>query len=256
MAACEGVEGDSVDSRGESSTLAGGGDGRENRGMAIKVVAFDVYDTLARWPEGRVEPIEVARLLGRFGVEISYQAYEAARQGVMFFDGAKRPIEGWIDFLALTFAKMGAKVSVDLIASVAAMCESRNRMEVFPDALGAVEAVKAAGLTACAFTTLPRFMFRHGGEAILSRLDHYFDAAATGYAKGHPRFYARVTELLGVRPEEILCVGDDLICDVELPQAAGWRAVWLDRKGSGNESTEYQRANTLVNLSQFWSHDS
>lgn len=255
MAAWEGTDGDSEDSWGESWSLAGGGDGRENRGMAIKVVAFDVYDTLARWPEGRVEPIEVARLLGRFGVEISYQAYEAARQGVMFFDGAKRPIEGWIDFLALTFAKMGAKVSVDLIASVAAMYESRNRMEVFADALGAVEAVKAAGLKACTFTTLPRFMFRHGGEAILSRLDHYFDAAATGYAKGHPRFYRRMTEMLGVKPEEILCVGDDLICDVELPQAAGWRAVWLDRMGAGNESTEYQKANTLVNLSQLWSHD-
>lgn len=246
MAAHLGVDGDFERWWGESSSLAGGGDGCENRGMAIKVVAFDVYDTLARWPEGRVEPIEVQRLLGRFGVEMSYQAYEAARQGVMFFDGAKRPIEGWIDFLALTFAKMGAKVSVDLIASVAAMYKSRNRMEVYQDALGAVEAVKGAGLVACAFTTLPRFIFQRGGEALLARLDHYFDAATTGYAKGHPQFYARVTEMLGVRPEEILCVGDDLICDVELPQAAGWRAVWLDRSGGQRENAAGARRITTL----------
>lgn len=222
--------------------------------MAIKVVAFDVYDTLARWPAGRVASIEVQRLLARYGVEISYQAYEAARQGVMFFDGAKRALEGWVDFLALVFARMGAKVSEDLIASVAAMYASRNRMEVLEDALPAVEAVKRAGLTACAFTTLPRFMFREGGEAVLARLDHYFDAAATGYAKGHPAFYRRITEMLGVRAEEILCVGDDLICDVELTKAAGWRAVWLDRKGAGKKSDAAgsERITTLDELTSYF----
>lgn len=222
--------------------------------MAIKVVAFDVYDTLAKWPAGRVEAIELQRLLARYGVEISYQAYEAARQGVMFFDGAKRAIEGWVDFLALTFARMGAKVSEDLIVSVAAMYASRNRMEVFADALPAVEAVKRAGLVVCAFTTLPRFMFREGGEAVLATLDHYFDAAATGHAKGHPQFYARVTEMLDVKAEEILCVGDDLICDVELTKAAGWRAVWLDRKGAGDAASAagLERIGTLGELMRYF----
>lgn len=203
----------------------------DNGDMAIKVAAFDVYGTLACWPDDRVQPIEVQQLLGRYGIEISYQAFEAARQGVLFFDAVRRPIEGWMDFLALAFARMEARIPVDLIAELAHLHESRNRMELLPEAEGTVDAAKQAGLVTCAFTTLPKFMLADGGQAILRNLDHYFDAAATGFAKGHPAFYRRVTELLGVRPDEILCVGDDPICDVLLPQASGWQAVWLRRPG-------------------------
>ncbi len=204
--------------------------------MPVRVVAFDVYDTLAQWPVGRVQPIEVQRLLGRFGIEISYQAFEAARQAVFFFDCPKREILGWTDYLALVFARMGVRVSVDLLASIAAMYESRNDMEILTDAVKAIEGARAAGMTTCAFTTLPRFMIGRQKHELLSRLDHYFDAAATGFAKGHPAFYRRITELLDVSPREILAVGDDPICDVELPREAGWQAVLLDRCSSLVES--------------------
>jgi FMN phosphatase YigB (HAD superfamily) len=199
--------------------------------MAIRVIAFDVYDTLARWPVGRVHPIEVQRLLGRFGIEISYQAFEAARQAVFFFDCPKREILGWMDYLALLFARMDVMVSMDLMASIAWMYEERNNMEIFPDAIEAIEAARKAGLKTCAFTTLPRFMIGRRKHELLSRLDHYFDAAATGFAKGHPAFYRRIPELVGLAPDELLAVGDDPICDVELPKEAGWKVVWLDRDG-------------------------
>lgn len=201
----------------------------ENGGMSVKVVAFDVYDTLARWPVGRVQPIEVQRLLGRFGIEISYQSFEAARQAVFFFDSPKREIVGWTDYLALVFARMGFSVPLDLLTCVAAEYESRNNMEILPDAVPALEAAKSAGLTTCAFTTLPRFMIGLRKHEVLLRLDHYFDATATGFAKGHPAFYRRITELLGVAPNEILAVGDDSICDVELPRELGWEALLLNR---------------------------
>lgn len=202
--------------------------------MDTRVVLFDVYGTLACWPPGRMLPIDVQRLLDRFGVRISYQAFEAARQSVMFLDGTKRPIEGWTDFLALVFARMGVSLSIDLLTSVAAEYESRHRMQLHPEASSSVQAVKATGRVLGAFTTLPRFMFAHGGGGVLRELDHYFDAALVGHAKGHPDFYHRITELLGVEPAEILCVGDDPTCDVELPAAAGWRAVLLDRETTGD----------------------
>ena len=100
----------------------------KDNAMKSKAVAFDVYDTLARWPDSRVQPIEVQRLLARFGVNISYQAFEAARQAVFFFTCPKREIQGWTDFLALVFDYMGAAVSLDLLASLTAMYEARNNM--------------------------------------------------------------------------------------------------------------------------------
>src|SRR5262245_41208950 len=113
--------------------------------MAVRVIAFDVYDTLARWPVGRVQPIEVQRLLGRFGIDISYQAFEAARQAVFFFDCPKREILGWMDYLALIFARMEILVPMDLMASIAGMYEERNSMEILPDAIEMIEAAKKAG---------------------------------------------------------------------------------------------------------------
>jgi FMN phosphatase YigB (HAD superfamily) len=196
----------------------------------IRAIAFDVYDTLAHWPQARVQPIEVQRLLGRFGVDISYQAFEGARQAAFYFDCPKREITGWTDFLALVFHRMGLSISLDLIAGVAAMYESRNDMELFPDAVPAMESARAAGLITCAFTTLPKFMLGRRGHEILSRLDHYFDASALGLPKGDRRFYERITQRLGIAPAEILAVGDDPICDVELPKEAGWRAVLLTRE--------------------------
>lgn len=221
--------------------------------MAVKVIAFDVYDTLARWPVGRVQPIEVQRLLGRFGIEIGYQAFEAARQAVFFFDCPKREILGWTDYLALVFARMGVMVPLDLIVSVAAEYESRNHMEILPDAVEAIEAAKRAGMVTCAFTTLPRFMIGLRKHELLSRLDHYFDAATTGHAKGHPAFYRRITELLGARPGEILAVGDDPICDVELPRGAGWETVWLDRRVSHIGAAAKRQA-TIKSLQELAAH--
>lgn len=210
--------------------------------MAIKVVAFDVYETLARWPAGRVQSIEVQQILGRFGIEISYQAYEAARQSVLFFDAVKRRIEGWTDWFALVFARMGVMISTDLLADLTALHEARCRMEVFADAIPAIEAARAAGLRTCAFTTLPEFFLVHGGNEVRKRLDDYFDGAAVGYPKGHPAYYRRIPEFLGVMPGEILAVGDDPICDVALPREAGWQAVQMDRKNV--------RANDASNIIQ------
>ena len=221
--------------------------------MAIRVVAFDVYGTLGRWAPGGVEPIEVQRLLTRFGIEISYEAYETARRAVMFFDSPKRPIVGWTDYLALLFARMNVAVSTDLLVSVSNMYETRHRFDLFSDALPAIEAARTGGMITCAFTTLPRFMVDGTGQGISARLHHYFDASAIGQPKGHPAFYRRIVERLGVAPSEILAVGDDSICDVELAIEAGWRVVLLDRD-SKNTSAEAAQTEVIKSLAELPKH--
>src|SRR2546426_181189 len=64
--------------------------------MSIRAVAFDIHGTLAYPADGRVRAIEVQRLLQGFGLSISFQAYEAARQAVLFLDAARRPLVGWM----------------------------------------------------------------------------------------------------------------------------------------------------------------
>lgn len=197
--------------------------------MNAQVVAFDVYNTLAHLPENPVRPIEVQEVLERFGVPSSYQAIEAARQFVFCFDAPKREIHGYVDFLALQFDHMGLSVNLDVIESIAAMYDKRNSMILFDEALPAIDAAKAKGMKVVAFTTLPRFMLGRAGDALLPKLDHYFDAATTGYPKGDPRFYEAITKAVGVPPAAICCIGDDSIGDCQLPQRAGWQPTWLNR---------------------------
>ena len=198
--------------------------------MPIKAVAFDVYGTLGEWPSNRVQSIEVQRLLERFGIHISYQVFDAARQATLFLDTLKRPIQGWVDFLALIFARMEVRVSTDLLESIAAMYRERGDFAFFDDVLPALTSIKALGVRTCAFTTLPKFMLGRTAGPVLAQLDHYFDAAAAGFAKGDARYYQRICELLGVRADEIASVGDDEMCDCQLPQQSGWRVWQLVRR--------------------------
>ncbi len=217
--------------------------------MGISAVAFDVHGTLVRWPDGRVSAPEIQEMLERYGVPISPAAWEAARQAVFVLDAPKREIHGYVDFLALQFARMEARVSLDLIESVAAKHEARDRMVLFPDALPAVRAAKDRGLATCAFTTLPRFMLGPEAGRLMPLLDHYFDCSAIGLAKGDRRFCERVTERLGVDPASILCVGDDPIGDCLVPARAGWKAVLLDRSGRYADRNAGQIA-TIRSLSE------
>jgi len=221
----------------------------ENVAMAVEVVAFDVHGTLLHWPENRVHGLEVQRLLGRYGIPISYQALEAARQAFFFLDAPRREINSQVDFLALQFDRMGLTVSLDLIESIAAMQDARDGMVAYPDAIPAIRAAREAGKKTCAFTTLPRFMLgrNEDGAEILRLLDPYFDISAVGHAKGDPRFYTRITESLGVDPDRILAVGDDPTCDCLLPEEAGWGRVLLNRDGKKTDG-EFGSVATIGSL--------
>jgi len=204
---------------------------RCTKAMPIRAVAFDVYNTLVHRAGPRVQPIDVQRRLGEFGIHFGFEAYEAARRSVLFIDGAKRPITGWIDFLALLFARLGHHLSTDLLADLAALHHQRDPLFAHDDALPTIIAAKSMGLATCAFTSLPQFMAAPGIHTLRPHLDHYFDAAACGASKGDVRFYQAISARLALRTNEIACVGDEPLGDCELPAEQGWHPVLLDRDG-------------------------
>lgn len=220
-----------------------------NTAMTIKVVAFDVNGTLMQWPRNRVQAWEVQQLLADFGIPISYQAFKAARAGVFAFVTPKREIEGWTDFLALLFAQAGVPVSTDLLACLTAMYESRDQMELFPEACATLDIVRGFGVKTCTFTTLPRFMLDPSAGELQRRLDDYFNCSSVGQLKGDPRFYQGITARLGVQPAEILCVGDDWIGDCLIPRQVGWQAILLDRHAK-NANVQAGQLATITTLAE------
>ena len=105
---------------------------------------------------------------------------------------------------------------------------ARNDLEVFDDVRPALERLRRRYVLA----TLTN------GNADLRRIGiaDYFavslSARDTGVAKPHPLGFTRLAEALGLRPEEILYVGDDPAVDMEGARAAGLRTAWMNRMGA------------------------
>jgi len=74
-------------------------------------------------------------------------------------------------------------------------------------------------------------------DPILRRCERCFISSEIGFPKPDHRFFAAAAAQLDLPPDEILLVGDDWTNDILGARAAGWQAIWLDRKaGPGPEA--------------------
>jgi putative hydrolase of the HAD superfamily len=64
-------------------------------------------------------------------------------------------------------------------------------------------------------------------------------SSEVGFRKPHPAFYQAACASLGLPPERVLCVGDDLENDVVGARRAGLRGLLLDRHGQRPEDAPY-----------------
>ncbi len=105
---------------------------------------------------------------------------------------------------------------------------ARQQVEFYPEAIEALERL------ARRFPLLSL----SNGNADLQRVGiarHFvgsLSASELGVAKPDPRLFAEACRRLGLGPQAVLHVGDDLHMDVLGAHAAGMPAVWLRRPGS------------------------
>ncbi|MEV4110890.1 HAD family hydrolase [Nonomuraea sp. NPDC049695] len=69
-----------------------------------------------------------------------------------------------------------------------------------------------------------------------------------GHFKPSPAAYTGAAAALGLAPEEVLLVGDDVDKDVTGPAPTGMRSVWLDRLGAEPPPAGFPRITTLAEL--------
>lgn len=104
---------------------------------------------------------------------------------------------------------------------------ARNSVELYPDALPALERLRAAWPVASLTN----------GNADLERIGlhlhfaHRICARDVGVAKPDARIFLAAAEKLGIAPENILHVGDDPELDVVGAREAGLRTAWINRAG-------------------------
>lgn len=100
-------------------------------------------------------------------------------------------------------------------------------VQLYPDAQPTIEALG---------TRFPLAIVSNGNTDVVrfglqARFSVALYAAEVGYAKPDPRIFHLACQRLGCAPGELLHVGDSLGSDVAGAQAAGVRAVWLNRSG-------------------------
>jgi HAD superfamily hydrolase (TIGR01509 family) len=64
-----------------------------------------------------------------------------------------------------------------------------------------------------------------------SWFSHAVNAPTLGYAKPEPAIYHHAAELAGLKPHQVLHIGDDALLDAWGARNAGMAAIWLNREG-------------------------
>jgi len=210
--------------------------------VKIKAVLFDLHGTLAYVKED-VTAEELSEHLFSRGYQVSPQQLRAAWAFVAFIDYPKYGYRSWRSYFSRILLRLKVKVDKETLDTVVKLLESKP-YQLHPDAAEAVPKAKKNGFKTAIVTTIAYFQFKKAVQPIRK----YFDFIMTGYEAGcdktNPKMYRRVLEILNVKPEEAVMIGDDMPIDIVLPKRLGINAIFLDREG---KNVEYPQADAVIN---------
>lgn len=111
----------------------------------------------------------------------------------------------------------------------------RSAQRLFPDVPDLLAAAEDERLPIALLTNSAQAPTRVKLEALdlVERFDVVVTTDTLGFGKPDPRVYLEACRLLGAEPGRVVCIGDSIEWDVLGAEAAGLRAVWLDREGRG-----------------------
>ena len=66
---------------------------------------------------------------------------------------------------------------------------------------------------------------------MVAHLDMVAVSVEIGWAKPDPRAFTHAIDRMGLAPEQVLYVGDDLVNDMQGAKAFGMQTAWLPRQG-------------------------
>jgi HAD superfamily hydrolase (TIGR01549 family) len=195
----------------------------------IRAVLFDLHGSLA-YTENPLSGEEISDFLFSRGYEVSPQQLKAAWMFVAFVDYPRYGYKSWRSYFSRILWRLKVVVDQKTLNEVAKLFEERNVYHLYPDAAETVIEAKKNGLKTAVVTTIAYFQFKRAIEPI----KEYFDFIMTGFEAGcdktNPKMYQETLEILKVKPEETVMVGDDMKVDILLPKRLGMHAILLDRK--------------------------
>jgi len=211
----------------------------------IKAILFDMHGTLV-YEENPVTDTEISEYLFSKGYEVSPQQLKAAWAFVSFIDYPKYGYRSWRSFFSKIFWRLKVKVDKETLEAIVKLLESKP-YQLYPDTAEVVINAKKNGFKTATVTTIAYFQFKKA----LQPIKKYLDLIMTGYEakcdKTNPRMYRKVLEILNVKPEEAVMIGDDVPIDILLPKRLGINAILLNREGKNLECPQADAVENNLN---------
>lgn len=227
----------------------------------VRAVLFDAVGTLMR-PDPSVAKIyaAVGRRFGschseatvadRFRAAFARQE-QLDSQEYLGRTSEERERSRWQSIVSEVFGPSG-ETGIDTTAIFACLwrhfAESRN-WRLFGDVAACWNELQSQGLVlglASNFDGRLEPICR--GLPPMDRSQHIFVSSQLGHRKPRAEFFRAIETRLGMRPEQILLVGDDLENDYAAALAAGWRALLIDRTGLPAANTTIQSLEQVPGL--------
>jgi putative hydrolase of the HAD superfamily len=230
--------------------------------MRLHAVLFDLRNTLLKPRRATGIFCTVAK---RQGVSVPFQVmnqllHEVSRQVFLPEEEFHRFLEAkgfrvepyeaderWMAYYrqVLTRCGLGGKVEAGA-EELRRIYMSAERWELYPDVAYAMARLREAGFKLGVVSNwTPRIEEVLEGLGLRAAFDVVVASEIEGYCKPHPRPFLRALELLDLRPEQAVHVGDDLHYDVLGARNAGITPILLDRYDHHPLSTSAKRVRTL-----------
>ena len=204
-----------------------------------EVVLIDVGDTMARANPSWLDVYST--VFEQYGIDTEQQAFEAAFRAAWAEWANEGPFEATEEasFQRLTeldqlvFDRLGyPDLPVAFFRDIDLAFRQRSAFFVFPDVVPALDVMQDAGLRLAVVSNWGW----HAPELLQTlELARHFEvmsiSARVGYQKPHAAIFEHALDLLDVRPEQAIHVGDDPQADVVGARAVGIEPVLIDRKG-------------------------
>ena len=219
--------------------------------MPVRAVIFDVDFTLAK-PGPDLGPAGYERLGARYGLTLDSARYDDARRAALV-DLKRHPEldhdeEIWIRFTQRIIEGMGGAGD-----TYAAACEMEgawahaHHFELYEDAIPTLDALRDRGLKLGLLSNSARDLDEFVGHHGLA-VDAVLTSRAHGKTKPHEAIFRRMLELLDVRADDAVMVGDTIEDDVEGALAVGMVAVLVDREARYPERESITDLRALLNV--------
>lgn len=220
--------------------------------MQIKAVLFDLGDTLVRTAD---IPEIYRRISENYGVKVSTDEIREAHKDVGESDAIEGMIssgqEFWVKWNAEVLKRAGIRENRAFLArKIDELWWEYADLEVYPDVIETLTQLKAKGVKTGVITN----GLKRDYEQILRRLKltDFFDIVigidTCNKAKPDNEIFLHAVNMLNVRPEQAVFIGDSVKYDYEGARNAGLKPLLIDREGKASEGVEAIRSLTEVLL--------